>query len=267
MLATTEILEAVLLQLPLREILHANAVCRRWRDVIAASPTLQQALFLAPDPAASARDREPEKNPLLEALFRELFQSGLSFNRWDALEIKWFQRMAWFADEARRRAVLRADASWRRMYPVQPPARIDSVVANGWCCTLEEDVTLGEISARFEHLQEGGARMGLIYDILVQLPDNHDDSGVFIEWHMFPMDDDLETKSRRDGVRMESVERSRLEEELCLTNKITLYQAYNLPCALQNGRMVSGLRIVDCDPKLLQRTHDEENQWASNLEL
>jgi hypothetical protein len=60
--------------------------------------------------------------------------------------------------------------------------------------------------------------MGLIYDILVDLPENYSDSGVFVLWHMFP-------KHSQEGKSVDG-----LQAEMDLRNKITLYLANNLPC-------------------------------------
>ena len=44
--AVPELLECVLLQLPTRNLLHAQKVCKQWRHVITTSPSIQKALFL-----------------------------------------------------------------------------------------------------------------------------------------------------------------------------------------------------------------------------
>lgn len=48
-LDTVELFEAILICLPVRDLLLAQRVSRRWRDVIARSIKLQRALFLVPD--------------------------------------------------------------------------------------------------------------------------------------------------------------------------------------------------------------------------
>ena len=45
---TVELIEAVLLELPLRDILLAQQVCKTWQAAIAASSPLQRALCLQP---------------------------------------------------------------------------------------------------------------------------------------------------------------------------------------------------------------------------
>jgi hypothetical protein len=53
-LATAELLELILLNLPIKDILFAQKVCKQWKQLIDSSPLLQQALFLKPAPASSA---------------------------------------------------------------------------------------------------------------------------------------------------------------------------------------------------------------------
>jgi len=46
-LNTTELLKAVLAELCSRDALLSQLVCRKWKDLINTSPTLQQKLFFA----------------------------------------------------------------------------------------------------------------------------------------------------------------------------------------------------------------------------
>lgn len=72
----------------------------------------------------------------------------------------------WFENTSKREATLREDASWRRMFPVQLPARIERItrIADCYCGQFDSQ---GVIRPEFENLQVSGARMGFIYDILV----------------------------------------------------------------------------------------------------
>ncbi|KAK5714980.1 hypothetical protein LTR15_010396 [Elasticomyces elasticus] len=47
--ATPEILEAILLHLPLIDLLFSQKVCRTWKAVVDTSPSIKKALFLVPD--------------------------------------------------------------------------------------------------------------------------------------------------------------------------------------------------------------------------
>ncbi|KAK4547127.1 hypothetical protein LTR36_001348 [Oleoguttula mirabilis] len=60
-LAVTEILESILVELPMRDLLFAQRVDKRFQSVIQSSQKLQRALFFLPEPVGT----EPHINPLL----------------------------------------------------------------------------------------------------------------------------------------------------------------------------------------------------------
>ncbi|KAF2490499.1 hypothetical protein BU16DRAFT_155039 [Lophium mytilinum] len=47
-LGVTELLENILLKLPIRDIFQAQRVCKQWKTLIDTSPSLQQAMWLVP---------------------------------------------------------------------------------------------------------------------------------------------------------------------------------------------------------------------------
>ncbi|KAI7298394.1 hypothetical protein KC315_g18061 [Hortaea werneckii] len=51
---TVELLEAILLELPMKDILRAQQVCKHWKQVIAGSNAIKKALFMRPGTAAEA---------------------------------------------------------------------------------------------------------------------------------------------------------------------------------------------------------------------
>lgn len=59
--ATTELLEAILLELPGHDILRSQRVSRQWQATIIGSPKLQQALFMLASPKP---EDEPGKSRL-----------------------------------------------------------------------------------------------------------------------------------------------------------------------------------------------------------
>lgn len=61
-LRTTELLEAILLELPVRDLLLANSVSKRFQQVIASSINIQQALFIRPEVRTAGIQRR--LNPL-----------------------------------------------------------------------------------------------------------------------------------------------------------------------------------------------------------
>jgi hypothetical protein len=156
-LATSELLEAILLQLtPLNNLLLAQLVSSRWRDAIASSPRLQEKLFLR---AAPTSRQEWKANPLLRQHFLPFFvmpteRFSCSMPSYDSLQVlNWMQT-------SKRDAFLREKASWREMLFVQPSPRELHVVqvSHGQGGDYEEKSVVG--------VEDGeGVTMGLIYDI------------------------------------------------------------------------------------------------------
>ena len=144
-LATPELFEALLAEFTIRELLLAQLVNHHWHYTITASPTLQQKLFFQPIP--ERHNAPPQLNPLLQALFDPFFKLGIDLdtaefymhasNHKDLTAMPWVRdnfptapkldAEDWFADGSRKAAFLRPKASWRRMFPVQPPARISKL--------------------------------------------------------------------------------------------------------------------------------------------
>ena len=142
--------------------------------------------------------------------------------------------------------MLRKDASWRRMFPIQPPAGIEGVVTNGWCCCYEEYERRGVISNKFQYLQEHGATMGLLYDVSVLLIDSHADGWFFVRWGMFLL---LPREEEGDGVG--SQVGGVVDREDCgkgrrteLRNEITIFELHNERC-INDTITPSGLELVE----------------------
>ncbi|KAH6682745.1 hypothetical protein B0J14DRAFT_646978 [Halenospora varia] len=160
-LSTVELLEAIFLQLPLQDLLvNAQRVNRMWNVEIKTSATLQQKLFFQAWP--ENRTGESERNSLLEAVFPPWFGGieliGVSKPRRRRNYYGSFEDMKWTADAESRKAVLRKDASWRRMFPMQPPPRYLDVTK--YCHGQMGDWTVcGE--AHFPY----GLRMAVLYDL------------------------------------------------------------------------------------------------------
>jgi len=77
-MATTELLEQILLHLPMRKILFAQRVSKRFQRVIEGSSGLQQKFFFTPQPDSNiSRDTKPVINPLLKKHFRPTTKSVL----------------------------------------------------------------------------------------------------------------------------------------------------------------------------------------------
>jgi hypothetical protein len=246
-LLTPELLEAVLFQLSLQDLLRAQRVCHLWRDVIILSPALQQKLFFQP---LSMTDHQPRFNQLLQQLFPPFFlftqlPDKENFNNFiDPSEIR---NLDWYKDDHRRSGLLQPEASWRRMFPVQPPARIEEVVINlpGCGCGRWDIKKIGVISDEFQHLQEKGASMGLIWDISVQLLDDNPVGSFFVQWHMFSALPEHENDSSRD------VEdgNGKLQVTVHTVHTWHCMRAEFVPC---------GLKVIDCDPDIINYIFDND---------
>ncbi|KXJ95919.1 hypothetical protein Micbo1qcDRAFT_158039, partial [Microdochium bolleyi] len=152
-IATPELLEAVLLHLDLRTLLvHTQLVSRYFRHLIVSSVALQKALFLLPDGGSRGEPHTSDRGPpVLNPLLREPFWLwyppaddcdpmrttthrinagfvGPRDLRDDSTTaphhgITRFHRLAIWADQKSRAAIMRPEASWRRMFVQQPVPR------------------------------------------------------------------------------------------------------------------------------------------------
>lgn len=65
-LGIPELLEAILLKLPNADVLHSQAVCKKWQATITETVTIQQKLFYKP----VSDDRKPVVNPFLKFILQ-----------------------------------------------------------------------------------------------------------------------------------------------------------------------------------------------------
>lgn len=163
------------------EILQLQRVSRFWLNTISKSPSLQQKLFFQPLPPPKAAGRPPQINPILKTLFPYFFGPQLYPFLLASISANDTQRLIqhWAADPARRQAVLRAEASWRLMLPVQPAAPIDGVFKAQWDWNGDEDdaknwlewceVDPSRHASVLASKSDLGpnATMGLLYDIVL----------------------------------------------------------------------------------------------------
>ncbi|KAJ7445064.1 hypothetical protein FB451DRAFT_1293260 [Mycena latifolia] len=166
-MSTPELVELTLAQLPMRDLLvTAPLVCKMWQ-AITLSPTLQRTLFFQADSKS-----ERVQNPLLVEMFGPFFApGGLNPGSRGPGNAKSIMAMPWSKAPA---AFKRADASWRRMLVMQPPAQTMVVTesSHGW----------GGVSQRRAVLNDLSLRMGTLYDIAVPLIDRVV-SSFCIHWH------------------------------------------------------------------------------------
>ncbi|KAK2804698.1 hypothetical protein FQN50_006538 [Emmonsiellopsis sp. PD_5] len=235
-----ELLTTILTHLDPLTLLHAQRVSHHWHQTITTSPTLQQTLYLHPLPNPTNAVLNPTLNPLLLPLFPTLFTLTNRPPYPHFLNPHGLTEMSWAQDARKKSAVLRPTASWRRMFPVQPPARIDVIKRRGYCCLYRMVRRDARIRDEFEYLQGGdggggGARMGLIYDLLVDGLERWADGRFFVRWHMFVA---------RDGEGWEGERRRLLRNKgydevggkggrgggKLLENRITLYCRFSEKC-------------------------------------
>ncbi|KAJ6508677.1 hypothetical protein C8R45DRAFT_449643 [Mycena sanguinolenta] len=172
-LSTPELLEQILVQLPIRDLLvAAPLVSKTWRAVTL-SPTLQRALFFEPDPLASPSKRV--QNPLLVETFPPFaFCEGKLWpGSLDAIEA-----MPWSRAPD---AFKRKEASWRRMLVSQLPVQT---------MVIEQEVHgMAGSSKRQAVLNDLSLRMGALHDLIVSFVGN--DEGVSFRFRS------------RDGTKLE----------------------------------------------------------------
>ena len=118
-LNTPEVLEQILLEVDLRTLLvSAQRVCRSWHELLSASPSLQQHLFLQPAPKSATQ----AFNPLLAEKFPHWFPSSagegdLSSKVFKPKDLEPYELVR----KDCRAAFKHERATWRRMLPRQPP--------------------------------------------------------------------------------------------------------------------------------------------------
>ncbi|KAF8144048.1 hypothetical protein K438DRAFT_1874613 [Mycena galopus ATCC 62051] len=165
---TPELVEHTLALLPIRDLLVTAPLVNKMWKAITLSPTLQRALFFEADPTASAA--HSVKNPLLVELFQPFFAFDAKKYPWPSsaaaiLAMPWAQ-----APEAFKRA----DASWRRMLVMQPPAQTMVIIQNSH--------GMGGMSERRAVLRDHPLRMGMLYDFAVPFL-HYGDAQFRIKWN------------------------------------------------------------------------------------
>jgi hypothetical protein len=209
-----ELFEQILLALPMRSLLiTAPLVCKRWRDTIASSPAIQQALFFRPIAsktwtAEAAGDYIV--NPLLEKLFPPFFRNGWSFetargedrhDKSDFAEVTGWHEMALSED---RDAFLRSGATWRRMLTQQPPAPAMGLF--GAHQTADRH-PIWDWHRRWHRPKpsEAGLRMGTLYDTIWQDLELGDVRVCGIIWAQDDLQNPEPVVSRESEIRVSSL--------------------------------------------------------------
>ncbi|KAL4875739.1 hypothetical protein BJY04DRAFT_223732 [Aspergillus karnatakaensis] len=168
-----ELHEAILLHLPPRDLLLATRVNRQWKALI------------------TRNDLEVETTPLLQDLFPPIFTNIFTLAHdvdeldYDDDDAHWaLLKQSWYSAEQRRKAVLRPEASWRRMFATNPPARLEDLDIDyvGCCfCIKQFRGKLGDVYG--EKLgSDPGPRMGLIWDVITFVLDDNPSGSLCLRW-------------------------------------------------------------------------------------
>lgn len=243
-IANGYLLEIILSNFSPLALLRFQSVSRTWQQTINTSPIVQERLFLRP---VRNREQEPEYNPLLKHLFPPFFiptpEEGLQDSPGCATKSDLIA-LSWYQEPASRKAVLRSDASWRRMFPVQPPAKVGQIDDSYSCGCFSEEFT----ALLVEEAQDGGIKMGMLYDVVISLFDEDAFSGgVSLKWCMFPCEPgDIEhtVATERHSGRV-------IVEEETLQNKILIHSSWDRNCYAKRSSAPSGLEVGDFDKRLL----------------
>lgn len=156
-LDTPEILESILLQLPIRDLLvSAQRTNHAWHNLISSSPAIQEALFFQERRRNSGL--ETSFNPLLQASFAPWFKKAHEEEEPRRIPGIVFQNLDWNRSDAKREAYSRKEASWRKMLPVQPAVKRLEVIK--YTSSMG-----GTFECNGEANFEEGVRMGVLYDL------------------------------------------------------------------------------------------------------
>ncbi|KAF7173851.1 hypothetical protein CNMCM6106_007947 [Aspergillus hiratsukae] len=166
-----EILEEILLNLSQRDLLLS----------------LLRKLFFVPGTLANGK---AQVNRLLQELFPPFFPNKQTVSsRWNALlaplGVPWIKSLPWYKSEVRRAAVLRQDASWRRMFLSHPAPRLGDIVALETDSNDNVNTFVGDIADEDGEMGKSGVQMGLLFDIAVHMVDSVLWGGDFsVHWRM-----------------------------------------------------------------------------------
>ncbi|KAL2072039.1 hypothetical protein VTL71DRAFT_11382 [Oculimacula yallundae] len=207
-LSLPELLIAIIIQLPQREILvNAQRVSHKWHAIVK-SQRIQQALFFA-----SSSPTEPVFNPMLTEAFPPWFKPP---NTTSYLPEQSFDGLDWASSSAKRDAYSRKEASWRKMLVVQPPARTLEIVQ---CKSYPRGTWKKVGNVTFAD----GVRMGVLFDY-AQNTVSSMNWWFCVQWHILNRVDE---EHKNNGASIEE----NLDREIGLgDSKVTLRTNYSFQC-------------------------------------
>jgi hypothetical protein len=221
-LAIPELISAILLQLPLQDLLvNAQLVCHDWNNLIRTSIPLQQNLFFSPlsSPTLGNKASQPPRfNTLLQASFPSWFNDKRNYFGRD----NQFNTLPWKDSPKKVEAHMREGASWRKMLPIQPPVRTVKVVKHTHR-RGGNSVQKGQV--RFED----GVRMGALYDYAwktVLRPI----SSFCMKWQIDPALDEESRDGELEGLG--DLDDEDEEEEECVVDEVLMTIHYTVQCRM-----------------------------------
>ncbi|PVH83800.1 hypothetical protein DL98DRAFT_512951 [Cadophora sp. DSE1049] len=221
-LSLPELNAAIIIQLPINDILiNAQRVNRNWKAAVDSLP-VQRALFLEPLP--SDRGLKPEFNPLLVGKFPHWFKpterkgSGRGKRGWQFKELEWGSSAETCAAYARK------DASWRQMLPVQPPATIFEIRQAGHY-QMGSYLKVGQVTFK------DGVRMGTLYD-WAQKTVATPISGFQMKWHMAAPSEDAKVSFAMPADEPETPEELEKRARGRGPPKVTMRTRYTMQCCV-----------------------------------
>ncbi|RDW58582.1 F-box protein [Aspergillus mulundensis] len=218
-----ELMVQILGELPQRDLLLAQRVNRTWNELIANDKHLQEKLFFRPATTCLQPESKPDIdiNPLLEEFFPPFFEHlqrtlaygnindrrvsvefddlGLEYNGIESL-----REQEWYKSETKRQAVLRVDASWRRMYPCNPPGRLGDLGMDLSRIDIFDGrylIDTAYLTTKYElENHKVGAKMGLIWCTSMFILDDNP-TGQFRQFRVvwFREREGYEDKSKKDS--------------------------------------------------------------------
>lgn len=148
-MSIVELLEIILVQLPMSDLLFVQGVCKYWQTVIRKSIKIQRRFFFIPAPNAS-----PELNPLpLKRLLIRWNENGKDPKNHPSRHTLWVD---FKGNSVEKLQVGGWSASWRHMLLVQPPCKYEVPMALGW----EDRATRGVAETISERLVEKQVTIG-----------------------------------------------------------------------------------------------------------
>ena len=152
-LQIVELLEQILLHLPMRDLLLAQRVCTRWHSLVTQSKRIQRALYFLPAATPITGLRYPF-NPLLACAFADYFYFS-PFMEPIYIASGYLDIILKSTSKQWDESITRKEASWRKMLVCQPPATnvavVDERIAPDYEDCFEEwannekGVTMGEV--------------------------------------------------------------------------------------------------------------------------